>query len=77
MREIVLQPGTSIEIDGVVVRAAEPARTSFGCAPMVYDRETGQLTPVVAESALEEGKSRGKSSPGEALQATNSHRQDP
>jgi len=47
MREIVLQPGTSIEIDGVVVRAADPARVSFGCAPMVYDPHTGEYSREV------------------------------
>ena len=45
MREIILQPGTAIEVDGVRIRAAEPG-VSDGTSVGVYDPATGSFSLV-------------------------------
>lgn len=47
MREIILNPGASIEIDGVRVRAAEQG-VSGGTTGGVYDPATDSLVPAAA-----------------------------
>lgn len=52
MREIILQPGTSIEIDGVVVRASKPKVSPDVSA--IYDPVTGTFEPCVGGRAAPE-----------------------
>lgn len=68
MREIILQPGTSIEIDGVMVRAARQADTPSGEPPSVYDPATGLLSLAPA------CKGSGSHTPPEANEADSAQR---
>ncbi|MFT0533962.1 hypothetical protein ACMHYJ_14205 [Castellaniella hirudinis] len=66
MREITLQPGACIEIDGVIVRAAKPLVAEFASGGMVYDPATG----LMVSEAQEETESRSLHSPLGAAKAT-------
>lgn len=44
MREIILQPGTSIEIDGVRVSAAGSRAVKDDLVGVIYDPSTGEMT---------------------------------
>jgi len=66
MREIVLQPGTSTEIDGVRVRAAESGVSGSlgGCS--VYDPASDTFRPLVGSPA-----SAALSEPAESVRLSN------
>ena len=48
MREIILQPGATIEIDGVRIRAAKP-QAAAAFEKMMYDPASCQLAPLGPE----------------------------
>lgn len=53
MREITLQPGTSIEIDGVIVRAVDPASDEIPDWRMAASKEASDSLKSIAKTLRE------------------------